>query len=257
MEPSVFRQRVGCDPRTYCHKLVEERPSWVTGSLSHSDTRFLFDAALNSGSSLAVEIGTASGFSTAVLCKALSIAAGAGYVSEDFRVLSYDISPTFYGDQSKQVGDAAREQLAPGLLNHIEFRHPFTATALKEFHEPNELRFLFIDANHKHPWPALDLLAALDCLDRGATVVLHDINLPLLHPEFANWGVKYLFDDLRVEKRTADGEQTPNIGSITIPEDKEELRIQILEIIFSHPSETKVPEPYLKGLGVEQMLGME
>jgi hypothetical protein len=79
----------------------------------------------------------------------------------------------------------------------------------------SDARLRFIDANHKHLWPTLDLLAALPCLRAGATVPLHDINnLPVTHPQFAGWGVKHLFDDLDVEKQAGENERIPNIGTI-------------------------------------------
>jgi len=245
-----FESVIGRQPDAFCDTIVTERPQWVTGSLSHSDTRFLFKTALKDDASVAVEIGTASGFSTAVLCHALNFASQAGAISADFQVISYDISPTFYADRSKRVGDAAREQLLPELMKHVTFRHPAFALNLRQHHGNDAIKFLFIDANHKHPWPALDLLAALDCLSPGAVVVLHDINLPIEHPEIQIWGAKYLFDDLKVEKEVPQACEVPNIGSIKIPEDKEQFRAQLLQILFAHEWETDVREDYLARMDI-------
>jgi hypothetical protein len=54
----------------------------------------------------------------------------------------------------------------------------------------------------------------------GATVVLHDINLPLVEPEFQDWGAKYLFDGLDTTKDVPDDGELANIGRFAIPEDK-------------------------------------
>ena len=66
---------IGCPPHAFADRLRDSLgPKWVGGSLSHSDTRFLFCSALQAGPRVAVEIGTACGFSTAVLCHALNFA---------------------------------------------------------------------------------------------------------------------------------------------------------------------------------------
>jgi predicted O-methyltransferase YrrM len=241
---------IGCRPEAFCDSLVANRPEWVKGSLSRSDTRFLFDTALRAGASLAVEIGTASGFSTSVLCHALNFASQAEMIDLDFHVVSYDVSANFYADQNKLVGDATREQLSPELLKHITFRHPTLASSLEQHHGNDDIGFLLIDASHKHPWPTLDLLAALDSLSPGAVVVLHDINLPIRNPEFPVWGAKYLFDGLDLEKHVPQDDEVPNIGSIRIPEDKEQFRGQLLKILFAHEWQTDVNDDYLANLGI-------
>ena len=209
--------------------------------MSHSDARFLFRQAREAGTSVAVEIGTASGFSAGLLCHALAFASEAGRIGSDYRVVTYDIDPQIYVDRKRRSGDAAREQLPPALLDHVTFRAPATVADLTGDFEPEEILFLFIDASHSHPWPTLDLLGALDYLATGATVVLHDINLPVIHPEFAHWGVKHLFDSLTVEKEVADDVSEPNIGSIRIPTEKAELRDQLLRILYAHAWELDVP----------------
>jgi predicted O-methyltransferase YrrM len=246
----TLEEVIGCRPEAFCDSLVANRPEWVKGSLSHSDTRFLFDTALKAGANLAVEIGTASGFSTSVLCHALNFASKGGLIGSDFHVVSYDASPYCYFDASKQVGDATREQLSPELLKHVTFRHPAFASSLKQHHGNDDIEFLFVDANHKHPWPTLDLLATLDLLKRGAVVVLDDINLPVLLPRQQAWGAKYLFDGLDLEKSVPDDVEVPNIGCLKIPEDKEQLRGHLLEIIFTHQWEVDVNDDYLAGLGI-------
>src|SRR3954449_841757 len=81
------------------------RPAWAKGSVSLSDARFLYDRALNSTAETVVEIGTASGVSTAVLCSAVARRA------TDYTIATYDISPTFYGDRRRRAGSAAKEML--------------------------------------------------------------------------------------------------------------------------------------------------
>jgi predicted O-methyltransferase YrrM len=231
---------MGCQPDEYCDRLYASKPEWVLGTISSYDARFLFRRALEARTDLVVEIGTASGFSTVFLCHALDVASKANVIGPDFEVVSYDLSTRFYADESRETGDAARELLDPELLEHVVFRSPATACTVPLHHARETLSLVFLDANHIHPWPTLDLLAALDCLQPGAEVVLHDINLPLRNQEFPEWGVKHLFDNLDVHKEVDSADPLPNIGSIVIPPEKELFRDQLLSILFAHTWEVDV-----------------
>ncbi len=240
----AWQDVIGSPPDSFSDHLRAARPAWVTGSLSWDDTRFLFRTALEADADEAVEIGTASGFSTAVLAHALSFRAAAGRASEGWRVRSYDIQEQIYFDHDRRVGDAARELLPGHMLEHVEFNAPATAIDVGERHATDSIRLLFLDANHQHPWPALDLLAVLDTLRVGATVLLHDVNLPRIHAA-EPWGVTHLFEDLDVEKFVPDVE-VPNIGAFVVPEDKRRLREQLLAIVQRHRWEVDVPSELVR-----------
>lgn len=231
-----------------------QRPAWVTGDVGAPDAHFIMREVLDARTDTAVEIGTASGVSTGLLCFALDVAHQAGLVGPGYRVLSYDASPAFYADPSHRVGDAAREILGDEMLAHIEFRNPAIALDAARELGPDAVDFLFIDADHQHPWPALDLLAMLPSLRRGATVALHDINLPLISPQFPDWGAKILFDGLPVRKRLArDGytpDGAPNVGSVVVPGDKRVLDAAVRRLIASYPWQAVVPDRVLAALGV-------
>lgn len=220
----------------------DRRPAWVKGSISLADARFLYGRALQTAEDTIVEIGTASGVSTAVLCSAVDRR------SQSYVVASYDISPTYYADRRRRPGSAAQEMLSADQFSHLRFRIPATALDVREDYPADSLGFVFIDAAHKHPWPSLDLLAVLPCLRAGAEVVFHDINLPLVNPDWQAWGVKYLYDELEVEKHADPDSETPNIGSIVVPPDKESLRRQAVRTIADHDHEVVVPGPALSAL---------
>src|SRR5581483_656297 len=185
-----------------------------------------------------VEIGTASGFSTATLAHALRFAAKAGLVKRDFAIVSYDVSPVLYYDASRQVGDAAREILPSDLLKQLAFRNPAMAIDVRKDFERDSIDFLFLDGHHGHPWPTLDLIATLDELRAGAVVVMHDVNLPVLHPH-TTWGAKHAFDDLDLDK-DVDPSDDANIGSFVVPRNKARLRDQLLTILYDHRWEIEV-----------------
>lgn len=246
-----FERVMGVTPDAYADDLWRNRPNWASrSSLLFHDTRFLFKAAYTAGSDVAIEIGTATGFSAAVLCHALHCSSRVGIISEEYQVVTYDLSSAFFADPSRNTGDAAHEQLPAELLEHITFRNPALAADVQRDYGSGTIGFLFIDAAHRHPWPTLDLLATLDLLRSGATVVLHDINLPFTYPQFPYWGAKYLFDDLVVEKVMAHEPELPNIGSIRIPEDKGQMRSQLMRILRAHEWEAEMHPDYLARLGL-------
>lgn len=237
-------------------------PSWVAGSISFSDAKFLCDLLHRERPSVVLEIGTASGFSAATICQCLDYAARALKGDSEYRVISYDLLEHFYADPSKKVGEAAREMLDAALIKHVEFRNPRTAAdAVRDF-APDSLSFCFIDANHRHPWPALDLLAVTEIIRPGGIVVLHDINMPSLpwaaaNPALVTRGVESLFNDLALEKEVAmDSLGIPNIGSVRIPHDKHRLRRQLVDIIHGHPWELEVAADYLARLSVQGSGGL-
>jgi predicted O-methyltransferase YrrM len=233
---------LGCELPEYSDRVYASRPDWATGHISRHDARFLFQRVLESAPEVVVEIGTATGVSTAILCHGAKMAAAAGEGPLKFEVHSYDISTRFYANREKRVGDAAREMLDSELLEHISFHAPATASTVREQHDPDSIGFAFIDAAHKHPWPVLDLLAMLTCLRPGADVLLHDIHLPQLVEENKVFGAQWLYEGLDVEKESDGDAPLPNIGGIKIPDDKTQLRDQLLALMDAHEWEVE-PSP--------------
>ena len=232
---------IGCTPEQSLGSLYAARPNWAGSYISHRDAQFLLRRILDSGPQVVVEIGTSTGVSTAIVCHALSLAAEAGIIDSEFQVRTYDILERFAADETRRIGDAAREMLPATLLTSIVFRDLVTAGAVREDFDPDSLDFVFIDADHRHPWPALDMLAILGSLRSGAEVVLHDINLPEHVPDDPHWGAKFLFDALEVEKLADDGDSVPNIGSVWVPADKEDLARQLRDVIHAREWEAEVP----------------
>jgi predicted O-methyltransferase YrrM len=237
---------LGCDPDEYSDRVYHRRPAWAVGTISHHDARFLFGRALRSRADVLIEVGTASGLSTAFLCHAASRASAAGQIGTDFEIHSYDVDTQFYADRSRGVGDGAREMLDAELLAHLTFHAPATAATVRDQHDVDSIEFAFIDASHQHPWPALDLLAMLACLRPGAEVLLHDINLPRVTPEVPTFGAKLLFDELDLEKEADRGGPIPNIGAVKIPDDKAGLRGQLLNLVDGHEWEVELPPDQLR-----------
>lgn len=230
-------------------RLVSAIPPWVAGSLSRLDVAFLLHWVMLHAPRHVVEMGTGSGVSTGVICEGLEAAAAEDGSLEGYTVVSYDVSSRLWFDAERMVGEAAFAVATPEALQHVTFRNPATARDAAREHAANSVPFMFLDANHAHPWPALDLLTLLDCLRPGGTVVLHDINLPLVHERFQVWGVKWLYDELGAVRFAGEGE-LPNIGAFMVPADKAGLRRNLLEVIRSHGWEQDVSDDLLLELDV-------
>ena len=87
---------------------------------------------------------------------------------------------------------------------------------------PASIDLTFIDANHYHPWPLLDLLHLTVAARPWSWVVLHDINLPAVSPAFQAWGAKWLFEAWPLAKVTGGGADA-NIGAVQLPGDPRAL----------------------------------
>ena len=231
------------EARALSDELYRRLPAWVSGgSLSGVGARFLATSLLSSGASTAVEIGTATGFSSALLASVLDAANKSGLVDDDFGVVTIDISPQWYVDRSRATGEAARE-VAPHLVDHIEFVNPYDASEVPRRFSPDSVQFLFIDANHAHPWPTLDLLLSLPALKPGAAVVLDDINLPLIHPSNHDWGAHHLFYGVEVTKEEGAfiSDAHASMGRLEVPFDKASFGAQLLAVLDGNEWQTEIP----------------
>jgi predicted O-methyltransferase YrrM len=220
-------------------------PAWATGHITFSDAAFLSTLVTELAPSAIVEVGVASGCSSAVLLQAQSCIQRAENPSAPW-LFSYDVSEYCYFDASRLVG-AAVDEMAPDL-------RPFwcltigDALKAREMLSGRELVLGFIDADHRHPWPTLDLLAILPTLRTGAWVALHDIRLPQLGsgPMYDNHGAEYLFDAWPWAKRSEG-----NIGAVRLDASPDEIRAfcaGLLDVAWEAP----IPRETLVALGQQR-----
>ncbi|HEX3818176.1 MAG TPA: class I SAM-dependent methyltransferase [Chthoniobacterales bacterium] len=188
-----------------------------------------FAAAVTSilAPAIAIEIGTASGFSAAILAKIIALRQaekGAPTATPFFHTIDY--KDRYVADPGLPVGFAI-ERITPELRDRIAI-HPLQDSSFcEQLVQAGALFFAFVDGNHQHPWPLLDVLR-LQALMTGGWILLHDINLPTLITraraegqtvEFApTFGAKHVFDFWPGEKI-----QAGNIGAVKIPRERESL----------------------------------
>ncbi len=189
------------------------------GMMPRPDLLFAAGVASLLRSKVTVEIGTASGFSAAVLGKVIALRwQESGPLRDGPLLHTIDLKAEDQRAQTHLVGYAIA--LVTPELRERFCVHPLRdATCARELVLPNEMTFAFVDGNHQHPWPLHDVLQLQSLMPHG-WILLHDIDLPALaggayRPRF---GAKHVFDHWPDEKIGAG-----NIGAIKLPTNRHSL----------------------------------
>jgi len=202
------------------HQLFDLRPppAWVQGGCSLGDLAFLADRVAVAQPHLVVEVGVAAGTSSAALLAALD------QLPPPRRLVSVDVRATCYFDASKAVG-AAVDEMYPTYQTRWIQDFDSDARKLGLTMPLGGVDFAFIDANHHHPFPLLDVLHLAPVMRPGAWIVLHDIELPRLYPQFPSHGPMWLFEAWSGEKIRGDATDPDavNIGAVQMPDTLEAL----------------------------------
>ena len=192
-------------------------PAWAAGALPRHDAQFLLDVIHANQPATVVEIGVASGVSSAVILSALD-----ALPDPAARTLrSCDIVPRCYFDSNYATGEAVASMYPTPRARWV-LNTDLDTRRLSQTASPASIDLTFIDANHYHPWPLLDLLHLSVAATPWSWVVLHDINLPLVSPDFQAWGAKWLFEAWPLAKVTGGGPEG-NIGAVQLPGDPRTL----------------------------------
>jgi len=170
-----------------------------------------------------VEIGTATGISTAALAVMQAQVLGApGHLR------TYDLRDRLWFDEEREVGCMIGTvlgedpmQVGPSIASVTGGISADVALHL----EAGSVDFAFVDANHQHPWPILDTLMLLPLMRAGALIAHHDLQLYLDPANNVGQGPKILFDQLaennRFTARTAGC--APYVGRTRVREVRENI----------------------------------
>jgi predicted O-methyltransferase YrrM len=172
-----------------------------------------------------VEIGTLSGFSAAVIADA--VAEHQRPESESVVVDTIDLNEHCLTDPTKPVGFEI-PQLVPRLSSRIRVHAGKDVRYVDQIARAGELQVVFIDADHQHPRPTLDLIRVSRFVRPGGWVVVHDIELTSLAERMRAAGVtvehgapsgpQWLFDAWPFEKISGG-----NIGALRLPSNLRDL----------------------------------
>lgn len=166
-----------------------------------------------------VEIGTLSGFSAAVMADA--VAQHQRPESESVVVDTIDLNQRCMTDLTKPIGFEI-PQLVPHLSSRIRLHAGKDARHVEQIARARELQLVFIDADHQHPQPTLDLIRVSRFVRPGGWVILHDTELGSLGERMraagtpfehgAPFGAQWLFEAWPFGKITGG-----NIGALRLP----------------------------------------
>lgn len=154
------------------------------GSASTGDLQIIQSLINHYKPSCFLEIGMASGLSAGFISLFMDDQGGG-------ELVSIDHDNTFFGDTSKENGF---------LIDTI-----YTSKKVKVYKKPYtrsinlinlDFRYdmTFIDANHQHPWPTIDLLMSFPCLKGSKIAIFDDLDLYQKQKDGRGIGPKILFD---------------------------------------------------------------
>jgi len=207
----------------FLNSIAKRRTSYP-GNIGPSDYLFLTAFISILAPRRVIEIGTLTGFSAGIIAAALARRHGSDSASW---VDTIDINVECVIDKTRPTGFEIPETF-PELVPLIRLHVPRNATFLLQIAERDELQVTFIDADHRHPLPLLDLLRAAPCVRSGGWIVLHDIRLGTITRKAieaghsvgweADYGAQWLFNYWPFRKISGG-----NIGAVQLPHEKSAL----------------------------------
>ena len=222
------------------------RPKTVVGGISNEESYFLYNIIQTFNPKNIVEVGVASGWSSSIILMAVNDLMKANSES-NYKFRGIDIDTHCYYDRNLEVGYTIDEVL-PADAYKGQILRDNSVFAIQNNYQHDEIDLIFIDANHKHPYPAIDMLVALPYLKENAVVVLHDTNLPLINSDFPSNGAKYLFDAIETQFKfncpaTKRNNEISNMGAFVI-NSKETLREEVQATIGKFEYELELTGDY-------------
>ena len=157
--------------------LLELTPEWArVGRISPYDGAFLWKLIDECKPSRILEVGSLAGVSTSLLVEA-------SLPIEGCHIDALDAATHCYFDKSRAIGEAL-PLMTSNALNRLTWHLGSPLANWRDYDaHRNSYDLIFIDANHGHPWPTLDILAALPLIKPGGWIALHDTFLSIKDTE--------------------------------------------------------------------------
>lgn len=176
------------------------------GNISAQEAMFIRSHIEEYKPSIFIEIGVASGISTGLT--ALAMAENGGE-----RVIGIDINPNFLGEPTGRKAASIHRKATPSIELHLRN----TALDASQIMGARRAQMAFIDGNHQHPWPTLDMIALLPFMDPNAVLIFHDLALFKRQAKVVSIGPKFLYDQFPdSRRRVSPRDAGANIFSITL-----------------------------------------
>lgn len=207
-------------------ELISAMPAWIGGNISAYDVSFLSGLVNFARPRNAVEIGVASGWSSAILLETLSKTHG----KDPYTLHAIDLFEDFYLKPQYKTGQAVTD-VVPEYLDHYNLLTG--RIALDAMQDVGKVDFAFIDAHHFHPWAALDFLAVLPYLEKSRWVAFHDINLCTFERhKHTNRGPFYMFH-MWQDAKLQSTQNPAMIGAILLERQPAQYLRDLLEILHT------------------------
>ena len=218
----------------FLHAMVDLDDVRYPGGIGSRDYFFLTCLVSILAPRRVVEIGTLTGFSAAIIAAAIDRqhrpADGAGWPPgrpQEITVETIDYHTHCVIDETKEVGFEI-PNLIPDLASSVRIHTGRESDFVRELAARDEFGLAFIDADHRHPWPLLDVLRLAPYVASGGWIGLHDIQLGTYGKELKEagkslesgtpYGAEWLFDRWPFRKI-----RSFQIGAIEIPSRKDAL----------------------------------
>ena len=204
----------------FLHAMVDRDDIRHAGGIGSRDYFFLTAMVSILAPRRVIEIGTLTGFSAAVIAAAIHRQHGN---NGGIAVETVDTRTHCSIDETRLVGFEIPE-LIPDLISTVRVHTGRDSEFAQELGAHEKFGLAFIDADHRHPWPLLDVLRLTPCLQAMGWILLHDIQLGT-HGKKARqagermeggtpYGAEWLFDRWPFRKI-----RSFHIGAIELPAD--------------------------------------
>jgi predicted O-methyltransferase YrrM len=208
----------------FLQALVEMESTRHPGGISAQDYFFLTAIVSILAPRRAVEIGTLTGFSAAIIAAAIYRQHGS---RDEILVETVDLSTQCIVEETRPTGFEI-PRLIPDLASTVRVHTRHDSEYVRELGVREEFGLAFIDADHRHPWPLLDVIRLAPYVQSAGWIVLHDIQLgtygkamrqadPSRKDELP-YGAEWLFERWPFRKI-----RSGHIGAIELPARKADL----------------------------------
>jgi predicted O-methyltransferase YrrM len=157
----------------FLHAMVARDDIRHPGGIGSRDYFFLTALVSILAPRRVIEIGTLTGFSAAIIAAAIHRQHGG---DERITVETIDLDTHCSIDETRPIGFEIPE-LIPDLANTVRIHTGRRSDFVRELAAGDQFGLAFIDADHRHPWPLLDVLRLAPYVQPGGWIVLHDIQL--------------------------------------------------------------------------------
>jgi predicted O-methyltransferase YrrM len=208
----------------FLHAMVDLDDVRYPGGIGSRDYFFLTALVSILAPRRVIEIGTLTGFSAAIIAAAIHRQHGE---RNRISVETIDAHTHCSIDETRPIGFEIPE-LIPDLAATVRVHTGRESDIVRELAVGDTFGLAFIDADHRHPWPLLDVLRLAPHIPAGGWILLHDIQLGTYGKREREagqvletgtpYGAEWLFDRWPFRKI-----RSFHIGAIEVPSRKEAL----------------------------------